>query len=797
MFIEETANTFSDIVKRDSLTELMSHDTLDAADLRHLLRRIRDQTNGPIEPEYIRSLSALDFATFTARFGSLAQACLEAGCDYRVSVPDPEVYAAGTEDAERRTALIDDLVRIVTDLDQPPTPQKLDAYGRYNYGLLIQEFGSWTAVVLEAGLDPNRIPGYLSPQAFIDDLRRLADRLGNAPSRRFVGEHGDIEIGAYDDRFLTWAVALQSAGLSADEVDPRREIIFELEYLAGQLGHQPNATEIETYTSLTPRQIRDEFTTVDDALASANVPAERDLTPTGSLTESPTGNAEIPSHTDLLREIFTIRRRHHKPLKTAEAQRNAFDARGVIDKRHYDAQFGSLTDAFEYAAGLDARKFRESRKDRIGDIPSDILAGHARELGEILDRQPLVDEVIALTDATLEQFLDTFDSWETIFDPVSDLDVASPTNAELLDDVKQAGTVLGHPPTPDDFREIGYYPVESVLRRFGSWPAMLREIGVEIDSGVPEPYLAEELTGHTIQRAETLCSERFDHRSVLVDDLYRISRDLGRAPSTDDIRTFGARPYDSYQTTFNDPTAVVTDVGGDTTSDVGLQSGTERSQLLDDLETVSERLDRRVWPRDIAFFARYTLPSYLAVFETLDSAFTAGGVDADHFPTVVADWSAAWNPQFKDASAFLDALREQYDQTGDSPTMAEMREAGTNPQRCYEHYDSWAEALDFAGVPSRRRPNRQTASRAELRTALQELTEELGHTPRTTDITKDSAYGLSTYYKHYASWQEALEDAGVSTKDRRSEATSSPTSETESDDIIGQIMTEFEDIATE
>ncbi len=773
----------------------MSHETLDDADLRHVLRRLRDQTKGPIEPEFIRSIGALDFEVFTTRFGSLAQACLEAGCDYRVSEPDPAVYAAGTEDADQRTALIEDLVRIVTDLGQPPTPQKLDAYGRYDYDSFIDAFGSWTAVVLEAGIDPNRIPGYLPPQAFSDELQHLADRLGTAPSRRFVSEHGDIEIDAYDDRFPTWGVALQSAGLSAEHIDSGREIIFELEYLAGQLGHRPNITEIETYTALTGRTIQNEFVTIEAALASGDIPAERDLTPTGSLTESPNGNVEIPSHTDLLREIFTIRRRHHKPLKTSSAQREAFDARGVIDERHYDTQFGSLADAFEYAAGLDARKFRQSRKKRIGDTPSEILAGHARELGEILERRPLVDEVIALTDATLEQYLDAFDSWEAIFEPVTDLDGVSPTNAELLDDVEQAGAALGYPPTPDNFREIGYYPVESILRRFGSWPAMLRETGIEIDSEIPEPYLAEELTMRTIQRADTLCTERFDHRSVLVDDLYRLTRELGSAPDTDDIHRYGAWPYSVYETSFEDPTAVVTDVGGDNSSNRSLQPDTERSQLLVDLESVSEHLDRRVWPRDVAFFARYTLPSYLAVFDTLDAAFTASGVDADHFPIVVADWGSAWNFQFKDASNFLDALQELYEQTGDSPTMAEMREAGINPQRCYEHYDSWARALDLAGIPSRRRPNRQTASREEVRTALQELADELGHVPRTTDITKESVYGLSTYYKHYSSWQEALEDAGLSTKDRHQPDTPRTTSEIESDDIIGQIMAEFEDMA--
>jgi len=276
-----------------------------------------------------------------------------------------------------------------------------------------------------------------------------------------------------------------------------------------------------------------------------------------------------------------------------------------------------------------------------------------------------------------------------------------------------------------------------------------------------------------------------------------LTRDLGRDPDTDDIRRFGAWPYDAYETTFDDPTAVVTDTEAGNTSADGLQAGTERSQLISELQRIAERLDRRVWPRDIAFFARYSLPTYLAVFETLDAAFTASGVDAGHFPTVVADWGSAWNRQFKDASDFLGALEEQFEQTGDSPTMADMREAGVNPQRCYEHYDSWAHALDLAGIPQRRRPNRQTASKEELRTALQGLADELGHVPRTTDITEDSVYGLSSYYKHYSTWQDALNDAGVSTTDRRSSDASRTTSETESEDIIGQIMAEFDDISSD
>ena len=776
--------------------------SLDDAELREILRRIQKEVDGPIIPEYIVRIDSLGFGLFISRFGSLAQACLEAGCEYHVEEPDPEVYAVDVEDAEQRERLIGDLVRVVTVMGNRPTVGNIHSFGRGRYHKTISSFGSWPAVVLEAGLDVTKVPEYVSTEAIKEDLHRLTDLVGAPPSYDFASEHGEFST-IYDSRFPSWEVALQSANLDPDQINRRLELITELESLASDLGHRPNIAEIRMYTEFQPQVLRREFGSVENALDAADIPAERDLTPSGSLTESADGRAEIPSHTDLLRDIFTIKRRYSGDLKTYQERQKAFADRGIISRKHYTFQFGSVSEAFEFADQLDPRDYRQPREQRISDVPPEILSEHAWELAEILNRRPLIDEVVTLTDHTLEQYFDSFESWEAVFDldlvgpDHGDLIVKLPTNLELLEDLELVGAHYGRPPTPEDFRDAGSYPVESVLRRFGSWPAALRAIGVQIDEEIPEEYLALDLTRETVKRANVLCDERFDHQAVLVDDLYRLEFDLRREPNRADIEKFSVYSVDAFEETFGNVSSIIDAELSEATTD-GLEQGSNRSQLELDLETIAEIVDGRVWPHHIAFYGRYTLPSYLTDFGTLDEAFAAAGIDSDHFPQTVNDWSTAWDQDFVDAKAFLEAIRTQYEKTGTSPTMSEMYENGIYSQQCYRYYDSWNDALGLAGIPPNQRKARQSAPKAELLKAIRELRDELGRIPRTTDVERHGKYGISTYYNHYSTWESALEDAGLF--ERTAPPTDSGDSETREENtdsgrgsgVVSRIMDDFE-----
>lgn len=460
---------------------------------------------------------------------------------------------------------------------------------------------------------------------------------------------------------------------------------------------------------------------------------------------------------------------------------------------------GSTEDAFAYAAQLDARKFRPRQRE-IPDDPPEILREHALELAKILERRPLIDEVVALTDHTLEQYLEAFSSWDAVFEDDSGgtrfekNPVLTVTNMDLIESIEEVGRSIGRPPTVEDYRELGTYAVERVLRRYGSWPAALRAVGVEADTDIPDEYLATDLTGETIRRAATLCEKRFDHEAVLVDDLYRIAGDLGRIPDWDDVENFGAWSLDAYTSTFEKPSAVIPKSGINRRAAEFLDNGRMRSQLVTDLQMVANISDTAVWPLDIALFCRYSIPSYLAVFGTLQAAFAEADLKKNHLPRPVASWDEAWDPIFEDAKVFLEALRNEFEEIGEAPTMAEMREAGTSSQQCYRYYNSWRDGLLAAGIPPDKRSPRTSGTKEELIEELQNLAEELGYPPKTTDINKHGKFGLSSYYKYYSNWQSALADAGLAAG--KSSATAKgedATAESDStSDVVAQLLDDIE-----
>lgn len=786
----------------------MSGSSLTNAQLRRILRQISKQVEGPIKPKYIDSINHLNFETFVSKFGSLAQACLEAGCKYDVEHPDPSVYAAGlfVDGPKNRTQLIEDLRHIVIEQEIQPSIDNYNAYGRVRYDETNPLFGSWPAAVLEAGLDATEIPGYTSPYEIVEELQRLTDQIGAPPSYKFAIKHGNIQPEVTNSRFPSWDIALQSAELDPKQIDMTREYITELEILAAELGHQPNKAEIELYLGQdTSVEIRHQFGSIDAALKIADVPDERSLTPTGSVADPVKENSEIPSHTDLFREIFMIKRRDHvlkEDPDNPEKQRKAFEDRGIIAEMHYNVQFGSLEEAFKYASELDARKFRPHRRE-IPDDPPAILREHAIELAEILGRRPLIDEVVALTDHSVEQYLEAFLSWDAVFEDESGNThfkknpALRLSNTDLLESIEQVGASIGRPPTPNDYREIGPYPVETVLRRYGSWPAALRAIGVDINTEIPAEYLATDLTRDTVHRAIILCENQFDHEAVLIDDVHRIMIDLGHVPDWNDIRKFGVWPDEVYKTAFADISGIIPASRINENATNRLELERIRSQLVIDLKNVSEISARSVWPTDIIFFGRYSIPLYLAVFETLQDAFAEAGLDIEHLPQTVASWETAWEPIFENARGFLEALQQEYKRTGEAPTMAEMGDAGISPQQCYDYYDSWREALQAAGVPPDQRTPRASGAIDDLLEELQNIAEELGHPPKTTDIDEHGKYGLSSYYKYYSNWQSALKDAGLTNSQTSVKAESSEIPTKASSDVVNQLLDDIDDMFDE
>lgn len=108
----------------------------------------------------------------------------------------------------------------------------------------------------------------------------------------------------------------------------------------------------------------------------------------------------------------------------------------------------------------------------------------------------------------------------------------------------------------------------------------------------------------------------------------------------------------------------------------------------------------------------------------------------------------------------LEELRASADRLGRSPTMREFADdagARVHPQTVIEHFGTWNAAKRAAGLLPRR-----FLTRDDLLAQLRALGEELGRTPRTSDVAerRRSMPSTSTYTHTFGSLANALREAG-------------------------------------
>ncbi|WP_232700840.1 homing endonuclease associated repeat-containing protein [Halobacterium wangiae] len=105
----------------------------------------------------------------------------------------------------------------------------------------------------------------------------------------------------------------------------------------------------------------------------------------------------------------------------------------------------------------------------------------------------------------------------------------------------------------------------------------------------------------------------------------------------------------------------------------------------------------------------------------------------------------------------IDRLAAEY---GRPPTLQELRDHGEyGASTYYTYFGSWQDALEAAGYEPR--PPQTAATKQELLEELQRLANEIGHPPSVSEMNVEGVYWASTYKNHFDSWANALEAAGL------------------------------------
>lgn len=108
----------------------------------------------------------------------------------------------------------------------------------------------------------------------------------------------------------------------------------------------------------------------------------------------------------------------------------------------------------------------------------------------------------------------------------------------------------------------------------------------------------------------------------------------------------------------------------------------------------------------------------------------------------------------------IEDIRAVAAEVGEKPTLNDYREHGAAAVKTiYRHFGSWQAALESAGYEPREPDSEVTDE--ELLSELERVGDELGDRPTANDMRNHGAYWVSTYRRAFGSWNNALEAAGI------------------------------------
>lgn len=194
-----------------------------------------------------------------------------------------------------------------------------------------------------------------------------------------------------------------------------------------------------------------------------------------------------------------------------------------------------------------------------------------------------------------------------------------------------------------------------------------------------------------------------------------------------------------------------------------------RERLIQGLQATAKVIDGVPTGADFERETGYTTYNLKKEFGGIKAARRAAGVDRDSTSetTEQEDASASSESNPKNTtptrSQLTEAIVELAESVEDTPTTTQMNNQGAFPMSAYyAEFDTWNEALEASGITPTRSDRSTGTTRDDLRAELRRLGDELGRTPKTTDVKSESEFSLGRYYNEYNSWSEALSDAGFS-----------------------------------
>nr|WP_233265208.1 hypothetical protein [Halomarina oriensis] len=183
----------------------------------------------------------------------------------------------------------------------------------------------------------------------LDDIRRVAEEVGETPRILDYREHGNHSTATFGSRFGSWNEAVEAAGLTPNRLDAPRlsnaDIARSVRACANAIGHPPRCRDLGGEW-VGRRTVQRRFGSLDAGLQAAGLDPEQKPTEAGGpRATGPDHHRYIPNE-ELLADL-----RAGYEFLGYPPRSNDVDAFGEYSSAVYTRRFGSWGEALD-AAGI-------------------------------------------------------------------------------------------------------------------------------------------------------------------------------------------------------------------------------------------------------------------------------------------------------------------------------------------------------------------------------------------------------------------------------------------------------------
>jgi 5-methylcytosine-specific restriction endonuclease McrA len=351
---------------------------------------------------------------------------------------------------------------------------------------------------------------------------------------------------------------------------------------------------------------------------------------------------------------------------------------------------------------------------------------------------------------------------------------------ELVDEVRRVGSEVSEAPTKEQFSEHAKFSVGPYDRRFDGWDSVLEAAGFEPNrrNNVTEDELLSEIMRLYMMYDETptvaMLKEQGRYSvysyyntfergwggalekcgfspstggirysdSELISELNRLADELERTPTAHHMTKLGKFSVDVYQSRFGSWNGAIEAAGLEPNVEISIP----REDLLQELQSLSNRLGRSPTREELASMSTYSAEPYKREFGSWNDALRAADL-----PVVKRDRLAE--------DELLGEVRRVANELGETPSVTQMETLGQiYPSVYIKRFGSWNDAIEAAGLDPTPQPSR--IKKETLLTELQNVIDSIDDVPTAEEFETYSEYSRGPYLREFGSWNEAIRALG-------------------------------------